>query len=140
MFQEAAADPQFQHHEIHLQHGDHDEGEGQHPLLLPAAPRHDALHRGLPHGQRRAQRGFVQTSRDADKDRKFVFCLFYEWKSEQSSSCATGFREEGEAKVTESYEYDLIGVTVHTGTADGGHYYSFIRDIVNPHAYKNNKW
>lgn len=28
----------------------------------------------------------------------------------------------------ESYEYDLIGVTVHTGTADGGHYYSFIRD------------
>ncbi|XP_028316758.1 ubiquitin carboxyl-terminal hydrolase 34 isoform X2 [Gouania willdenowi] len=51
-----------------------------------------------------------------------------------------GFREEGETKDTESYEYDLIGVTVHTGTADGGHYYSFIRDIVNPHAYKNNKW
>ncbi|CAL8351436.1 unnamed protein product, partial [Boreogadus saida] len=51
-----------------------------------------------------------------------------------------GSREEGEAKGAESYEYDLIGVTVHTGTADGGHYYSFIRDIVNPHAYKNNKW
>ncbi|XP_055079983.1 ubiquitin carboxyl-terminal hydrolase 34 isoform X2 [Periophthalmus magnuspinnatus] len=55
-----------------------------------------------------------------------------------------GFRDEGEgskgSKVTESYEYDLIGVTVHTGTADGGHYYSFIRDIINPHAYKNNKW
>ncbi|KAG7254194.1 hypothetical protein CRUP_026648, partial [Coryphaenoides rupestris] len=51
-----------------------------------------------------------------------------------------GFREEGEAPGAESYEYDLIGVTVHTGTADGGHYYSFIRDIVNPHAYKNNKW
>ncbi|XP_057336925.1 ubiquitin carboxyl-terminal hydrolase puf [Microplitis mediator] len=28
----------------------------------------------------------------------------------------------------EHYQYDLIGVTVHTGTADGGHYYSFIRD------------
>ncbi|XP_050671951.1 ubiquitin carboxyl-terminal hydrolase puf [Leptidea sinapis] len=28
----------------------------------------------------------------------------------------------------EYYEYELIGVTVHTGTADGGHYYSFIRD------------
>ncbi|XP_041969100.1 ubiquitin carboxyl-terminal hydrolase puf [Aricia agestis] len=28
----------------------------------------------------------------------------------------------------EHYEYELIGVTVHTGTADGGHYYSFIRD------------
>ncbi|NWQ77721.1 UBP34 hydrolase, partial [Columbina picui] len=52
-----------------------------------------------------------------------------------------GFKEDGEyLKETESYEYDLIGVTVHTGTADGGHYYSFIRDIVNPHAYKNNKW
>ncbi|KAK0163763.1 hypothetical protein PV328_002459 [Microctonus aethiopoides] len=29
---------------------------------------------------------------------------------------------------SENYQYDLIGVTVHTGTADGGHYYSFIRD------------
>uniref|UniRef100_T1IPZ0 ubiquitinyl hydrolase 1 n=1 Tax=Strigamia maritima TaxID=126957 RepID=T1IPZ0_STRMM len=28
----------------------------------------------------------------------------------------------------DNYLYDLIGVTVHTGTADGGHYYSFIRD------------
>lgn len=27
-----------------------------------------------------------------------------------------------------SYIYDLIGVTVHTGTAEGGHYYSFIKD------------
>ncbi len=27
-----------------------------------------------------------------------------------------------------SYEYELIGVTVHTGTAEGGHYYAFIRD------------
>ncbi|KAL0202890.1 hypothetical protein M9458_000908, partial [Cirrhinus mrigala] len=50
-----------------------------------------------------------------------------------------GFRDDSEAKVAESYEYDLIGVTVHTGTADGGHYYSFIRDIINPHAYRNNK-
>ena len=29
------------------------------------------------------------------------------------------------------YEYELIGVTVHTGTADGGHYYAFIRDRSN---------
>lgn len=28
----------------------------------------------------------------------------------------------------ESAIYELIGVTVHTGTADGGHYYCFIRD------------
>nr|XP_033794971.1 ubiquitin carboxyl-terminal hydrolase 34 isoform X3 [Geotrypetes seraphini] len=52
-----------------------------------------------------------------------------------------GFKEDGEELIeTESYEYDLIGVTVHTGTADGGHYYSFIRDIINPYAYKTNKW
>uniref|UniRef100_A0A4W3GN70 Ubiquitin carboxyl-terminal hydrolase 34 n=1 Tax=Callorhinchus milii TaxID=7868 RepID=A0A4W3GN70_CALMI len=51
-----------------------------------------------------------------------------------------GLKDDGEEKQTESFEYDLIGVTVHTGTADGGHYYSFIRDIVNPHAYRNNKW
>ncbi|KAK4884213.1 hypothetical protein RN001_000484 [Aquatica leii] len=33
-----------------------------------------------------------------------------------------------EPEEIEQYEYDLIGVTVHTGTADGGHYYSFIKD------------
>lgn len=51
-----------------------------------------------------------------------------------------GLKEDGKVKQSESFEYDLIGVTVHTGTADGGHYYSFIREIVNLHAYKNNKW
>uniref|UniRef100_A0A914WTS4 USP domain-containing protein n=1 Tax=Plectus sambesii TaxID=2011161 RepID=A0A914WTS4_9BILA len=35
----------------------------------------------------------------------------------------------------QSTDYLLIGVTVHTGTADGGHYYSFIRD---PH--DDEKW
>lgn len=30
------------------------------------------------------------------------------------------------ADENQSYEYELMGVTVHTGTADGGHYYSFI--------------
>lgn len=37
----------------------------------------------------------------------------------------------------ECYTYDLIGVTVHTGTADGGHYYSFIRDRLPPN---KDKW
>lgn len=61
------------------------------------------------------------------------------WDGLDSNSwLVSGFREE--RKATESYEYDLIGVTVHTGTADGGHYYSFIRDIINPYAHKNNKW
>lgn len=37
----------------------------------------------------------------------------------------------------EHAQYDLIGVTVHTGTADGGHYYSFIRDRTCPN---KDKW
>lgn len=39
-----------------------------------------------------------------------------------------GKDEKEEGDPDDSYEYDLIGVTVHTGTADGGHYYSFILD------------
>lgn len=53
----------------------------------------------------------------------------------KSPSLALSFRlilsedkeKEGDPE-NEQYEYDLIGVTVHTGTADGGHYYSFIKD------------
>ena len=37
-------------------------------------------------------------------------------------------KEEESGEEEESYEYELIGVTVHTGNADGGHYYAFIRD------------
>lgn len=38
----------------------------------------------------------------------------------------------------ESTEYELIGVTVHTGTADGGHYYCFMRE---PDSFKGkDKW
>ena len=40
----------------------------------------------------------------------------------------------------ELYEYELIGVTVHTGTADGGHYYSFIRDRLNKSESGQDKW
>jgi ubiquitin carboxyl-terminal hydrolase 34 len=36
--------------------------------------------------------------------------------------------EEESEDFNENYEYDLVGVTVHTGTADGGHYYSFIKE------------
>ncbi|XP_072930018.1 ubiquitin carboxyl-terminal hydrolase puf isoform X2 [Epargyreus clarus] len=47
-----------------------------------------------------------------------------------------GSTPEGEdnSETEEYYEYELIGVTVHTGTADGGHYYSFIRDREHEHA------
>lgn len=41
----------------------------------------------------------------------------------------------------EHYEYRLIGVTVHTGTADGGHYYSFIKERSNPNnAQQQDRW
>lgn len=36
--------------------------------------------------------------------------------------------EEDSEDFNEHYEYDLVGVTVHTGNADGGHYYSFIKE------------
>uniref|UniRef100_A0A182P423 ubiquitinyl hydrolase 1 n=1 Tax=Anopheles epiroticus TaxID=199890 RepID=A0A182P423_9DIPT len=36
--------------------------------------------------------------------------------------------EEESEDFNEHYEYDLVGVTVHTGNADGGHYYSFIKE------------
>ena len=41
-----------------------------------------------------------------------------------------------------TYNYDLVGVTVHSGQANAGHYYSFIKDrkansVVNPN---KNKW
>ena len=40
-----------------------------------------------------------------------------------------GENPDGES---DSYEYELMGVTVHTGTAEGGHYYSFIRENMEP--------
>lgn len=46
-----------------------------------------------------------------------------------------------EAKQNEtSTEYELIGVTVHTGTADGGHYYSFIREREASGQQAKDKW
>ena len=41
-----------------------------------------------------------------------------------------------EAAEDESAIYELIGVTVHTGTAEGGHYYSFIRERSSDQAAK----
>ena len=47
-----------------------------------------------------------------------------------------------EEAADDTYIYELIGVTVHTGTAEGGHYYSFIRErdqmeISNENALNN---
>lgn len=37
------------------------------------------------------------------------------------------------------FRYELVGVTVHTGTADGGHYYSFIKER-NKSAMQHDRW
>jgi len=49
-------------------------------------------------------------------------------------------QDMGDPDDDENYEYELIGVTVHTGTADGGHYYSFIRDRLNKSESGQDKW
>lgn len=41
---------------------------------------------------------------------------------------------------SENYEYDLVGVTVHTGTADGGHYYSFIKERDSDRKSQSDRW
>lgn len=59
------------------------------------------------------------------------------------SECETddfGFESEMPEDAESSYEYELTGVTVHTGTADGGHYYSFIRDRLHPTDSGQDKW
>lgn len=48
--------------------------------------------------------------------------------------------EEESEDFNENYEYDLVGVTVHTGTADGGHYYSFIKERDNGRGGPSDRW
>ena len=48
--------------------------------------------------------------------------------------------DEDDHNACDSFEYELIGVTVHTGTADGGHYYSFIRDRLSKNELGQDKW
>lgn len=47
--------------------------------------------------------------------------------SKGAKEAAAGGSLEDKEQETKSHEYELIGVTVHTGNADGGHYYAFAR-------------
>ncbi|XP_070576482.1 ubiquitin carboxyl-terminal hydrolase 34-like isoform X2 [Ptychodera flava] len=70
----------------------------------------------------------------------FPFKLdMYGYTEEALMSDSTG-NEERLTEDCNKYMYDLIGVTVHTGTADGGHYYSFIRDRIHRKEGKADKW
>lgn len=55
-------------------------------------------------------------------------------KSDSTGDTSVGSKGNGETHT--SYTFELIGVTVHTGTADGGHYYAFIKDRTS----KKDKW
>ncbi|KAM3962482.1 LOW QUALITY PROTEIN: ubiquitinyl hydrolase 1 puf [Aphomia sociella] len=54
-------------------------------------------------------------------------------EGKKDSEASPSIEMEDNSEFEEHYEYELIGVTVHTGTADGGHYYSFIRDREHDH-------
>ena len=38
------------------------------------------------------------------------------------------------------YQYELVGIVVHSGTADSGHYYSYIKEQEAFKAQGSNKW
>lgn len=78
---------------------------------------------------------------------------YQESKSEQNEEMRmdeeAGANEQNDEKmdtnssddgVNDQYEYSLIGVTVHTGNADGGHYYSFIKERNGPHPHAPDRW
>lgn len=61
------------------------------------------------------------------------------WKAEVEAAVAAGEAAESVPRQytihpREYYEFDLAGVVVHQGSANSGHYYSFIRDRKAPQA------
>jgi len=49
-------------------------------------------------------------------------------KKKQEKKARKGNKKQDRRKDNRYYEYELVGVLVHSGTADGGHYYSFIKE------------
>ncbi|XP_055381002.1 ubiquitin carboxyl-terminal hydrolase puf [Condylostylus longicornis] len=74
-----------------------------------------------------------QEDKRRKRERKLSEKLLKEVEKENTDSKmkSNGIPDESEDDDDEQsgyYEYDLVGITVHTGTADGGHYYSFIKE------------
>ena len=66
-----------------------------------------------------------------------------EQNSESDSMMETEERESSDPLSDlsdEDYEYKLAGVLVHAGVAQGGHYYSFIKDRSSPNGEGADKW
>eukprot|EP00271_Cylindrocystis_brebissonii_P017350 TRINITY_DN4491_c0_g1_i1.p1 TRINITY_DN4491_c0_g1~~TRINITY_DN4491_c0_g1_i1.p1 ORF type:complete len:2223 (-),score=458.73 TRINITY_DN4491_c0_g1_i1:345-6917(-) len=59
-----------------------------------------------------------------------------EWedKGQQAGGAESGFMPDS------YYEYDLVGVVVHSGTAFAGHYYSYIKERSGEEAARGGRW
>ena len=56
---------------------------------------------------------------------------FYKWTKDAAKQII--------AENLQEYDYDLVGVLIHQGTVDGGHYFSFIKER-EPDSPNYNKW
>ncbi|XP_037912392.1 ubiquitin carboxyl-terminal hydrolase puf isoform X3 [Hermetia illucens] len=78
-------------------------------------------------GNQSSSKSSIQTSSSSSESKMDVDDIGENVGGDQSPVESADDNEE-EDEFSEYYEYDLVGVTVHTGTADGGHYYSFIKE------------
>lgn len=83
----------------------------------------------LPQQYQESKSDFSKHSSDA---------LFNEQHQMDTSQKSVDSDSEIEKEI--QYEYNLIGVTVHTGNADGGHYYSFIKERNGPNSQLQDRW
>ncbi|XP_036323922.1 ubiquitin carboxyl-terminal hydrolase puf isoform X1 [Rhagoletis pomonella] len=60
-------------------------------------------------------------------------------EQEKQNTDNDGANKAIDEDIDECLEYELVGVTVHTGTADGGHYYSFIKER-NKSVLQHDRW
>merc|ERR1712173_250276 len=52
-------------------------------------------------------------------------------QQQDDANAADGDDEKYSVHPPEYYQYELVGIVVHTGSAEAGHYYSYIRDRVS---------